>query len=226
MYNSKKLVLQLLVLVFYFNKNVICIDNNSNIFISCSAQKSFTPCLAGRFSEILDKAVDHDLTIFDGFVLRRDKNVTINNTPNNGRSFNGFSRLKRSLYNYLDSHILRLDISESRKSKDGGVGYGGFAKVGKRNRKYLYYALLAVTGIFGLSVPMILKGLSLVAGKALLASKAALIIIGSIALKKIFQSDKGDSASPVKVHTHTVPIDEHDRYFDTSGYHYNRLQQF
>lgn len=226
MYNSKKLVL-FLVLLFYFYENGICANNRStNIILNCAAAKSFTPCVAGRFSEMLDKAVDRDLTLFDGFVLKRDKNVTINNSPYDGRSFSGFSKLKRSLYNFLDSHILRLDISESRKSKDGGSRYGGFGKVGKKDKKYLYYALVAVTGIFGLSVPMILKGLALVAGKALLASKAALIIIGSIALKKIFQSDKGSSSSPVKVHTHTVPIDEHDRYLDINGEQYSRLQQF
>ncbi|GJQ84689.1 hypothetical protein Trydic_g12708 [Trypoxylus dichotomus] len=178
--------------------------------------------MANRFSRFLDNAVDSDVKLFDGFVLKRDATVLID-SPSRQRSSNGFSSLRQSMYDFLDSHILRLDISEDRKSKDGGVsGYGGFGKVGKKDKKYLYYALTAVTGIFGLSVPIVLKGLALIAGKALLASKAALIIIGSIALKKIFQSDKGES-SPVKVHTHTVPIDEHDRYFDASGYPYSRF---
>lgn len=222
----KQIIISLLSIHIF--TGVICFEINDNntviaraIFNSCSNENFVLPCLAGKFANTIDRATNWDVKLFDGFTLTKNSDVIVDQDSRRSQ-LSGFSSLRASLYNFLDSHVLTLDLTEARARKDGGGGYG-FGKVGKKDKKYLYYALTAVTGIFGLSVPIILKGLALLAGKALLASKAALIIIGSIALKKIFQSDKKDGP-PVKVHTHTVPLDDdHDRYFDTSGYQYNTI---
>lgn len=214
-------ILVFLILEFYAGVVSPQTDNSTvaarAIFSGCSGGNRIVPCLAGKFSEIIERSINRDVELFDGFILKRDRDfIPDNRTAVEWRSFNGFSSLRRSLNDFLDSHVLSLDIGEPRKRKEKDGGGYGFGKVDKKNKKYLYYALTAVTGIFGLSVPIILKGLALVAGKALLASKAALIIIGSLALKKIFQSDKNEKESnPLKVHTHTLSLDDHDRYFDS-----------
>lgn len=130
-------------------------------------------------------------------------------------------------HRFMDTHTLRLDLTrDSSKARDGGGGGGGGGgdkkgdKVGKKEKKYLHYALMVLLGVFGISGPLILKTLAMIAGKALIASNVALIIVGSVALKKIFEKDQGHAS--VKVLTHTVHTDEKedefDRYINAGAY--------
>lgn len=65
-----------------------------------------------------------------------------------------------------------------------------------------------------------MKVLALMAAKAILAAKAALIIVGSVALKKLFEKDH-TSEPAVKVHTINHDDDEHDRIFKYAQYYNN-----
>lgn len=121
----------------------------------------------------------------------------------------------------MDTHTLRLDLTgDSGEARDGGGNKKGDKGIGKKERKYLHYALMVLLGVFGISGPLILKTLALIAGKALIASNVALIIVGSVALKKIFEKDQGHAS--VKVLTHTVHTDdkeeEFDRYINAGAY--------
>ncbi|XP_022900967.1 uncharacterized protein [Onthophagus taurus] len=185
-----------------------CLDGNN----------SLVTCLANKTEKLVDRLVDKDVPLFEGMVFKRNKEIV------ERRSLG----LQDTLSRFLDSHTLTLDLTEPRGLREGDKGSGGFSdgfgKVDKKDKKYLYYALTAIAGIFGLSVPLVLKGLAILAGKALLASKAALIIIGSVALKKIFQTEK----EPVNVHTHTVSVDDHDRIsaINNGGYPYQHYQPY
>lgn len=65
-----------------------------------------------------------------------------------------------------------------------------------------------------------MKVLALMAAKAILAAKAALIIVGSVALKKLFEKDH-TSEPAVKVHTINHEEDEHDRILKYGQYYNN-----
>ena len=198
-------------------------DANGTVFEKvmkvCAEDRDLFSCLSRRLAKALSRVITYDVPLFDGMIFKynpgsveKGSEYQLNSAP---------ADLTTTISQFLDSHVLTLDFSEARGSDGvfGGGGYGGML-FNRRNRRHLYYAFLAVLSVFGLSGPLLLKGLALIAGKALLASKAALIIIGSVAMKKIFQNDK-DSSS--KVYTHTVPMDDHDRWspnYNTGmGYH-------
>ena len=121
---------------------------------------------------------------------------------------NGLSAIDRGLLQkvekFFKSHVLKVDMSESRKHKHKS----------KKHYKYVIAALLTAMGIAG---PIGLKALAAIAGKALVISKViitilllskiiyllnflkynkvALTIAGIIALKKIFSSDHHEETS-------------------------------
>lgn len=77
-------------------------------------------------------------------------------------------------------------------------------RFGLKQKRYLKYALLVLMGIFGLTGPLVMKTLTILAAKALLASKIALLIVGGVTLKKIFAQE--DNKGSVKVHA--IPYDD------------------
>lgn len=104
-----------------------------------------------------------------------------------------------------------------RKGGDEGI-FNFNSKAVKREKKYSKYAFLVLLGIFGLTGPLFMKILSIIAAQALMASKAALIIVGSIALKKLFE--KKEDEPVVKVATLPLhdPYDDEDIKHDRLGF--------
>lgn len=109
-----------------------------------------------------------------------------------------------------------------RKGGDGDGEEGGFfsfnSKAVKKEQKYSRYTFLVLLGIFGLTGPLFMKIMSVIAAQALMAAKAALIIVGSIALKKLFE--KKEEKPVVKVATlplHDVEEEKHDRLGVVNG---------
>lgn len=199
------------------------------VLVEC-LERDTHACFAEKLTRAVDNSVDWDIPIFEGITLKRN-NVHINKTKielnqtttseSTSRGLSGMDQLYNSVIRFIDAHTLTLDFGEvDNNGSEGGRtiediefrdGGGKRKKIGKKERRRVQYALFVLLGIFGLTAPLILKTLGIMAGKALLSSKVALIMLGSIALKKIFQAD---NHSPVKVHTHTIPIheDDHDRY--------------
>ncbi|VEN48753.1 unnamed protein product [Callosobruchus maculatus] len=80
-----------------------------------------------------------------------------------------------------------------RSGEGGGGGHGGGGHGGghggggdvsffnhkevKKEKKYYQYAFLVLLGIFGLTGPIVMKVIGIMAAKALMAAKAALIIV-------------------------------------------------
>lgn len=189
-------------------------------------------CLANKAAIAMERAINTDIPLFDGITLVRNEDYVNNEITPRGSS-DGISRLSTAVSKFLDSHVVKVDLmkeegrrkdsgiglSEGSGGGDGGGGLGGSdTKKGNKEKKYLQYALMVLLGVFGISGPLIMKTLALLAGKALVASKIALLIVGSVALKKIFEKDH--SYSTVKVHTHTIKdySDSYDRNSDSSPY--------
>lgn len=95
----------------------------------------------------------------------------------------------------------------------------------KKSHKGLKNTFLVLLGIFGLTVPLTIKALAVIAAKALLASNAAMLIVAGVALRKIFEhrEPKYQEEGPtIKVHTlptYETQEEEHDRM----GYEYELL---
>ncbi|XP_017786034.1 PREDICTED: uncharacterized protein LOC108569121 [Nicrophorus vespilloides] len=189
------------------------------IVLDCFRGEVSYSCLVEKTANALERTLNWDIPVIDGVTLKRNGEVV--NASAEGRSAHGVQRLKSVIGRFLQSHTLSIDLSRQLGSGDGFKDGTHGMKVSKKERKYFHYTMMVLLGIFGLSAPLIMKTLALIAGKALIASKIALLMVGSVALKKIFQSDGGDSG--VKVHTHTIPIheDEHDRYMDASEYSFH-----
>ncbi|CAH1991905.1 unnamed protein product [Acanthoscelides obtectus] len=160
---------------------------------------------------------------------------------------------------FITTHTITFDFGEGRFQDAGasgtarrrggggggggggghGGGHGGGQGVGevsffnhkeiKKEKKYYQYAFLVLLGIFGLTGPIVMKVIGIMAAKALMAAKAALIIVGGVALKKIFENRH----EKPQVRVTTVPLhheSEEDHYdfedgheHDRFGYSYNHI---
>lgn len=169
----------------------------------------------------MDRYIKTDIEIIEGIRFLRNNNSNINfRKP---RSESTLQRLSNSLSRFANTHSISINLTESegrnRKGLAGGGGGGGGGgffnfdrKAIKRETRYSKYAFMVLLGIFGLTGPLFMKILAVVAAQALMASKAALIIVGSIALKKLFE--KKEEKPSVKVATiplHDADEGDHDR---------------
>lgn len=173
--------------------------------------ESLYSCIANRAAIRMERISNKDIPLFDGIILKKQSDG-INKTEI--RISSGVSRLRKVLTQMLNTHILRLDLTKNVEQVENEErARGGKFRISKKEKKHFWYTMMVLLGIFGLTGPIIMKALTLIAGKALIASKIALLMVGSVALKKIFANDKSNDGG-VKVHTHTVPIyDEHDRSY-------------
>ncbi|XP_037052279.1 uncharacterized protein LOC119085874 isoform X2 [Bradysia coprophila] len=167
------------------------------VYDDCYDNDDFTGCLKGKALVALNKAVDQDsITLFDGVMLEKQNSTDEADTPSiaDERSLNQLNGIDKELMTKLDkflrSHVLKLDMSESRDKKE------------KKLHEYAMAAFLTAMGIAG---PLGLKALAFISGKALIISKVALTIAGIIALKKIYSSDSHHESS-IQVHA-----SEHNR---------------
>lgn len=228
--HCKRFVLCYIVIFFITAVNAENVESAEEkivkkVISECVRSKSRLSCFSEKAALVLEQTMDWDVSLFGGLKLVRN---SLQLDPTSGRSPNGFSRLINAIWNYLASHKLALDFSEnSRKARGhlrGGDGYGGGYSGGggkgdkskKKEMQYAKYAFMVLLGIFGFTGPITMKTLGIIAAKALMASKVALIIVGSVALTKLFKKDH--DIPVVKVHTIKLEDDGHDRLLRVSKY--------
>lgn len=161
-----------------------------------------------------------NLEIFDGLQLVRNNKTD----SHDEKTFNPFDKLVHSFSNFFDTHNVSINFTEPEdRGRQGSGGGGGFFNFNRqairRERRYSKYAFLVLLGIFGLTAPLFMKVLAIVAAQSLMAAKAALIIVGSVALKKLFE--KKEEKPVVKVATvplHDGDDDGHDRLGYDNGH--------
>lgn len=196
----------------------------SNIKDCLMYSKDIFTCFSNKAAETIETLTTSDLELIDG--IKFVKNDMDLNTLSRSHS-EGSDRFLEAVSNFLDTHTLSVDLTEDnmesrKKETENGSGFGSMGTLGlntkqlkkglKKEGKYVQYAFMVLLGIFGLTGPLMMNTLAILASKALIASKMALIIVGSIALKKIFEKD-GEQGS-VKVHTVNADDDDkHDRIF-------------
>uniref|UniRef100_A0A1B0B2X2 Osiris 16 n=1 Tax=Glossina palpalis gambiensis TaxID=67801 RepID=A0A1B0B2X2_9MUSC len=154
-------------------------------------------CLRIEFLKILDSlSAREEVRLLSGVSIVRDvsrqpiKNSALISDAARGYPHNPNARFNayilRKLYNYLQTHYLRLKllnqqpIEEGRKGDDyggGGGGYGGHKKGG-------YEAMIAAAMMIkGSLMAMAIGGVALIAGKALMAALMALTMAAAAGLK-------------------------------------------
>lgn len=186
-----------------------------------------------KIAVALERSMNWDIPISDGINFLRNKEAV----SRTSKSLTGFKRLTTAISNFLDAHTVSIDLTktEARSLDDdsvpeerSGAGGGGGGSGGglfsmnrkelRREKKYYRYAFMVLLGIFGLTGPLVMKILGVMAAHSLLAAKAALIIVGGVALKKIFEH----SHEKPKVKVHTVPLhDSEEHEYDRIGHSYN-----
>lgn len=207
--------------------SVVLADNPEELLFrrtmeQCLNSDSTYTCLANKAAKAVERALDWDVPIFEGITLARNEEKLDNYTT--PRSYDGISRLTSVLSKFLESHKLVVDLTPededvgTARKEEGGLGFGGGDKKGKKKeKKYASYAMMVMMGIFGLTGPLVLKALALIAGKALIASKMALLIVGSVALKKLFEKESHTPSVKVRTVQEEHHHDDHDRLL----YNYN-----
>lgn len=198
----------------------------------CLSSDSTYTCLAEKAAKAVERALDWDVPIFEGITLARNDEKLVNSTG--ARSLSGFGRLSSVVGKFLESHTLVVDLTPddedvgTGRKEEGGLDFGGGDKKGKKKeKKYASYAMMVLMGIFGLTGPLVLKALALIAGKALIASKMALLIVGSVALKKLFEKESHKPSVKVRtVQEEQHHHDDHDRLlynYTPTPYSYGKM---
>ncbi|KAK5646616.1 hypothetical protein RI129_005080 [Pyrocoelia pectoralis] len=182
------------------------------VISKCATNSYQYSCLADHAAVIVEDYVYKDIPIFNGLVLTKTKKPIEAITK---RSFtDGFSRLKSALKNFVGTHTLTLDLTP--RSNEEGRQFGK-KKGGKKGGGGMELLMLPLFGIYGFIVPLVMKGLALIAGKALIAAKLALLIAGSVGIKKLFEKDH--SHASIKVLSHH---DVDDRNIEAGAYQFLR----
>ncbi|KAG5880476.1 hypothetical protein JTB14_026688 [Gonioctena quinquepunctata] len=183
--------------------------------LECLEHNISLTCIANSAARTIEHSTNETLSLSQAIVLRRNQEPI---PTRQAKSLDGFQRLLSAFSTFIDTHSFSIDLTQGRSigekaSKDGGGGGGGGGglfnmntKAMKKEKKYYQYAFMVLLGIFGLTGPLVMKILGIMAAQALLASKAALIIVGGVALKKIFN----DGGSKSKVKVTTLPV--YDKY--------------
>lgn len=184
------------------------IENNENFvnkyyFDDCFRKKLKLSCLTEKATQAVENSMDIDLQLIPGLVLARNDLPVITTSSRVTKS--GMDRLTTALSNFMDAHSLTVEPADEAR---------------RRRRRRFGLLLTALLGTFGITGAMMLKGIGLIAGKALMVSKMALMIVGIIGLKKLFQKDEHHEAQVVQVHT---LHDEHDRNVNSAMYNIRHL---
>lgn len=190
-------------------QNPEIIENNENFvnkyyFDECFRKKLKLSCLTEKATQAVENSMDIDLQLIPGLVLARNDLPVLKYTSSRDAK-SGIDRLTTALSNFMDSHSLTVEHADEAR---------------RRRRRRFGLLLTALLGAFGITNAMMLKGIGLIAGKALMVSKMALMIIGIIGLKKLFQKDEHHEPQVVQVHT---LHDEHDRNVNSAMYNIRHL---
>uniref|UniRef100_A0A1A9W5N2 Osiris 16 n=1 Tax=Glossina brevipalpis TaxID=37001 RepID=A0A1A9W5N2_9MUSC len=181
-------------------------ENSKKILKKCDNNYFNWICLRIEFLKALKNlSAQEEVHLFSGLSIVRDVNQkSIRNSviisdvartyPNNPNArLNAY--ILRKLYNYLQTHYLRLKlikpqlIEEGRKGDGGGGGHGG-------NKKGGYEAMIAAAMMIkGSLMAMAIGAVALIAGKALMVALMALTLAAAAGLKDMSGGGGGKSTT-------------------------------
>ncbi|KAL1137697.1 hypothetical protein AAG570_009393 [Ranatra chinensis] len=151
-------------------------------------------CLKARALKLLDRAITSDnIPLVDGISLtkRADSERSLKTTPLEDLPKDMEARANRvdellweRVATFLESHSLQFRLPSFIKDQF----VDEVDEQGRGKKKRLLPVLLMGLMLKGSMLAMAMKALALLAGKALLVSKMALLLAGIVALKKLFSS--------------------------------------
>lgn len=188
-------------------------------------------CMKERALRYVD-ATDGDIEIGEGVSFLQTEPISQGRSMNEinlpaepeARELEVDSLLVDRVARFLATHTLQFKVPkdsiedlqtslEEARGKGGGGGGGG-----KKHRKYLLPLLLLFKLKAAALLPLVLGFLALVAFKALIIGKLALILSGIIGLKKLFESKHSSQSYEVVASPHQS-FDEHAHYGRSSSGH-------
>ncbi|XP_031343127.1 uncharacterized protein LOC116180764 [Photinus pyralis] len=184
----------------------------NKVLKQCSSNSNVPSCLADRVASVVEYYATVDIPIFSGLTLSKIKEPE--EVPRTRSLQDGFSRLANAMDVFVDTHSITLGFELS-----GEDGRQARQKGGKKGTGGMRYIMLALFGMYGIVGSFVTKAAALMAGKALVVSKLALVIASVVGLKKLIES--GDRHSSVKVYAHSA-YDEHDRNIDENSHKFFR----
>ncbi|XP_014355311.2 uncharacterized protein LOC106708340 [Papilio machaon] len=194
-------------------------------------KKESTSCLKYKFFSYLDKVIGQKETfpLSDGVTVVRANDAPVDfGAP---RSLDPVSRLKR----YLETHAIRVEVkgsdvidavssagrafedTVSSLTEDNDVTEEGRGK--KKKAAKIFGPLIAAVVLKMMAIlPLALGAIALIAGKALLIGKLALVLSAVIGLKKLLSQQKHVTYEVIAHPHHTSSHTSSHDYGGASGY--------
>ncbi|XP_014212823.1 uncharacterized protein LOC106642526 [Copidosoma floridanum] len=189
------------------------------VYSSCSSESNLAVCLKLKAADYVDRAArSAEIDVFDGLKIVQNNEGKANSRADNARSLNDIEAslptevearetavdevLLDRAARFLSTHTIELSMPEE-VSRSFDEARGKKKKLGKALLPLLLLLKLKAAAL----IPIALGGLALLAFKALIVGKIALIISAVIALQKLFASKQ----QSYEVVAHEVPHhhDEH-----------------
>ncbi|KAK0183028.1 hypothetical protein PV327_001106 [Microctonus hyperodae] len=194
------------------------LEDAFDVYASCASESDLAVCLKLKALRIVDRAArSADISIIDGFKIVQTDEAKSNSRADNARSLNDIEAslpteiearetavdeaLMERAGKFLATHTVEFSMPEEvSRSLDEARG----------KKKRIVKSLLPILLLFKMKamvlIPIILGALALVAFKALIIGKIALVISGIIALQKLLASKHQQSYDVV---AHPVHHEEH-----------------
>ncbi|XP_030034235.2 uncharacterized protein LOC115450374 [Manduca sexta] len=204
--------------------------SDNDIELSDCLRKESTSCLKYKFFSYVDKMIGQkdNFALTEGVTVVKTSDVRETGAP---RSLDPISRLK----SYFDTHSLRVEVkgadvidavssagraledTVSSFVEDNEVSEEGRGKK-KKAAKILGPLMAALALKMMALMPLAIGAIALIAGKALLIGKLALVLSAIIGLKKLLSQQKHVTYEVVAHPHHTSSHTSSHDYGGTSGY--------
>nr|XP_053619814.1 uncharacterized protein LOC128680593 [Plodia interpunctella] len=165
----------------------------------CSGD-DMTHCLKRKLAKTLTRIAKNndELSLLSGVTIVKDKDVKEEKVVNEAvpRSLD-----ESSLDNLIMDKIIGYMRTHTVQVKFPGSDLQSETEEGRGRRKKLAPLLVIPILIAGMLVPLAFGALALLAGKALIVSKLALVLAGIIGLKKLLSNSGGGESHEVVVST-------------------------
>ncbi|KAL7296206.1 uncharacterized protein LOC106649237 [Trichogramma pretiosum] len=184
-----------------------------DVYSSCSSDSDIATCLKLKALRFVDRAArSAEINVVDGVKIVQSEEAKANSRADNARSLNDIeaslpteleareSAVNDVLYDraarFLSTHTVELSMPEEL-SRSLGEARGKKKKIVKSLLPILLLLKLKAAAL----IPILLGGLALLAFKALIIGKVALIISAVLLLQKLF----GNKHQSYEVVSHEIP---------------------
>ncbi|KAF6208880.1 hypothetical protein GE061_014622 [Apolygus lucorum] len=199
-----------------------------SVYKQCEEAQDPVICLKARAVKLVDRALHAEaIPIVDGISLTKrpetERSLKAELEPLPADLESRSSKVDDLLWNRVDAFLQSHSVQFNMPSFINDVMYENEdGEEGRGKRKRLIPIILLGALLKGSMLALAMKGLALLAAKALLVSKLALVLAGIIALKKLFSSG-GEKTTyeivkqPIVSHSHEYSS-SHEGYGGHEGY--------